>query len=702
MKSSPFEFGYKSDVDKEQRAQEQTAGSTGSLNYVLSMVLTLLGTVLIVDSLVRAPGAIETGIVSFVQHFDALYAPVMLGAVNLFTTVPFLIVLWVTLTIGAAAYRRWGLLVSTILSPIAVALAVLIDGFSPSRPPLDPSLLDRVVAEAGIFTAAFGQIVATILLFGLLFNLGSSFNHSILRVAVRAISIASIILIGPAQLWIGAIWPSEMAFAYVLGGIFLITLVVLANAIDARHSNLPLIHAASVLGDDSVPHTQALTSTILFNGKSVSKIYRPGFLPRAIYWLAFQAEFPYMRNQAALRSAVLRRNLIGMFTEFWFGSNHVARALSVDRVRDRYAITSEFVEGSEPEDRESAKNFLRDLVARFEEAGFPTWQIDPRQPRATDNVLVDENGEYHVVDLESGLVSPLASLQTWKRAIARGYFPLYDDIFFDVTRSYVEQHEPEMRAKMGDAWVNELQYMVSATERETQRWHDSEPRIWSRLLGRKRQTNESTVAMQQWIISWFDEAIDTWRSENRITETERRELQRNVRSTQFSAVLPHFAVHFGITALLRFPLGAIARVIYTASQFAKAGFAYSRGQISRAEWEHQFSTHSPLVLIISAIPGFGAFAYLASRPIRSNHRLLHIALDAMLLKLPSRVYGNTRLRWLMTESPAMMRAIARVSSEQRRRLPQFGWAHEHRLATATSPQRMTMTHTAGAGVRSIY
>jgi hypothetical protein len=701
MKSSPLGFERTSKVDQHQTPAREPVQSSGSWYYALSILFTIIATVLVIDAIVRSPGAIELGAITLVQELDFLFAPTILHAVDFLTSFLLLMGIWVIVTVGAVAYRRWGLLIATLIAPVAALLAIMVDLIAPPRPPLDPLWLERVTDEVGIFSAGFGQIIGIVLLFGLFYLLTKSISPALIRVPLQLMSGLIILLVGPAQLWAGAIWPSEMILAYAIGGLFFITLAVIANMVDAGSKSLPLISAASVLDDERIPHTRALTSTIVFNGSTVSKVYRPGFLPRAIYWLAFQAEFPYMRNQAALQAAVLRRNLIGMFTEYWYGSSHVAKAIGIDRIGDRYAITSEYVDGSEPEDRDAAKAFLRDLASRFESAGFPTWQIDPRQPRATDNVLVTDDGTFQVVDLESGLVSPLASMKTWRRAFQRAQVPIYDDIFFDITRDYIERHESDMRAKMGDAWVNELRYMLSKTQAETQKWHDSEPRIWSRLLGRKRQTDESSTAIQRWVVEWFDDAIDHWRAEGRITDTQRLELRSKVRSPQFAAVLPHFAVHLGTSSLLRFPLGTVARTSYTGFNMAKAAFDYSRERISRSEQQTRMSIHSPLVLLISAIPGFGAFAYMASQPVRSDHLLVRIGLDAMLLKIPARLYERTRLRWFVTDTPQLVERGFTSLARKRETLPRFRWAEEHRSVQSPDPHPWTMADAAGYGIPKI-
>lgn len=419
-------------------------------------------------------------------------------------------------------------------------------------------------------------------------------------------------------------------------------------------SRLAIIHAAYVPHDESKPHAHALTSTILFNGATVSKIYAPGLVPRAIYWLAFQAPFPYVRNQAALRAAVLRRNLAGLLTEYWYGSNRVATALGIDAINGRYAISSEFVPGGPPSNRAAARHFLFDLADRFDEAGLPTWQVDPRQPRALDNLIETPDGVYHIIDLESGLVSPLASPRAWWRAFRRAQVPLYDDVYFDLTRAYIDRHAADMRARMGDAWVGWLRTTLDRGEAEASAWHAGEPRIWSRLARglqrpfrrHRRVPAESEQARASRAQRWLAGSIATWETEGRLTPDEAVQVRAELDEPQVLAVLPHFGVHLAIGIVLRFPIGSIMRATYTLVNLLLATGRLLLRRIDRATWRQSFGIHSPLVILIAGMPGIGTFAYLASRPLRSNHLLLRVGLDAVLMKLPKRVYERTGLRWI--------------------------------------------------------
>jgi hypothetical protein len=680
-------------------AERATGGTVSSL--LPSIGILLLGAValLLADAMLRSPGAIEQAFMQSIQVIEFPGMTTLASVMSSLTTTLVFVGFWAALLAFSALRRRWGSMVALAVAPAAAvmtaALAHLIA--NPLRP--ESVVLEQSTGFVSILTSPAGQIAATIMLAGLAVSVLMGDRSRRIQVASTVIAFvpASVAVFG--HIWAGSLWPSEAITTASLAVLLVIPLVWSAQRIDARLTGIPLVSAAPVPHKEEKPHAHALTSTILFNGETVSKIYRPGFLPRAIYWMAFQAEFPYMRNRAALNAAVHRRNLIGQLTEYWYGESHVARAIGVDEINGRLAITSDFVDGSEPTDREKAREFLIDLVGRFEEAGLPTWQIDYRQPRALDNVMETKDGRYCVVDLESGLVSPLASPKSWSRAIKRGLFPMYDDIFFDVTLAYIREHEPEMRTRFGDDWVNRLYSTLNATESETRRWHDSEPRVWSRLLGRKRTTRKNNERLS-WAIQWFDDAIASWQAERKISSTEARVLRSKVRSPQFVSVLPHFGVHLGTGVLLRFPLGSIARSGYTGFNLLRVTWQYLTKRIDRDEWREAVGVHSPLVLMISAIPGFGAFAYLASKPIRSDHLLLHVAVDAVMLKVPFRLYERFGLRRIVLASPEYIDRFIAVAN--RRSMPSFAWAEEHRHHTDREQATWSSTGAEGAAIRSIY
>ena len=446
----------------------------------VAIVLASITVLLTADAMIRSRGDFDYWMMNAIQEIEAPYLEAVTVAISTLTMSSLSIAIWATVLTSFAATRRWLPALATLAIPLGIGVnKVLRDDIVNLHRP-DESQMHRF-SENQLASFPSGHVVGAVLLYGLLFNAAGMFTNRSLRLATQTLSVFVIATVGLSRVWLGAHWVSDVVAGYTLGGLLLVGVLWTFQRINASCGSIPFIRAGYVPHDESRPHAHALTSTILFNGETVSKIYAPGFVPRAIYWLAFQAEFPYIRNQHALRAAVLRRNLAGKLSEYWYGENRVARAIRIDEMDGRFAITSEFVAGSEPRDRQRARTFLFDLDRKFEEAGLPTWQVDPRQPRGIDNLIETPDGRFQIIDLESGLVSPMASPRAWWRAFRRGLVPLYDDVFFDVSRDYVASESATMADRMGSDWLAELISLIDQTEVETQRWHDSEPRIWSRL-----------------------------------------------------------------------------------------------------------------------------------------------------------------------------------------------------------------------------
>jgi membrane-associated phospholipid phosphatase len=603
------------------------------------------------------------------------------------------VAMWAVALIAFMALRWWSAAFVTGLLPIGGAVnMVFSEMVGRTRPHLEE--LERSSSNWNEGSFPSGHVQGAVMLYGVVFIVAGRIQSAAARWAVRGSSIAVIGAVGFNRIWDGAHWPTDVFGAYALGGLMLLPLVALHARLSPAIDGLPLIRAQAIAHDEQVPHAHALTSLVLFNGDRVSKIYAPGLLPRAIYWIAFQAPFAYVGNEAALRAAMHRRNLAGLLTEYWYGERRVARIEGIERVDGRLAVTSEFVEGTAPAHHRPAKGFLAGLTARFEAAGFPTWQIDPVQPRAVDNVLETAPGVYKIVDLESGLVSPVASRTSWRRAVRRGMVPFYDDVYTDVTRAYIAREEPFMAEAMGAAWLSEVQSTVDALEMETAAWHASEPRIVRRVFSgivtgsfirTWRGRFESAFANgNDKARSFMDRAVTTWESEERITSDEAAMLRFQMAEPTFQTMLPYLGAHILLSIPLRFPFGSIIRPMLVSGALGTAAVRYARGRIDRDQLRLAWSIHSPLVILLSAVPGFGSFAYLASKPVRANRLLLRVVADAALGKAPWRLYERSGLRrriarpaGLVSSAPVVV--IHRDEAEAKRTKP----ARHH--APATSP-----------------
>jgi undecaprenyl-diphosphatase len=621
---------------------------------MLGLGSTALFLVLLIDALINPRAFFDLDLMQAVQRVDLAGSPQVMSWINELTGSEGAVVAWAITLIVLSLARWWIAAAATATLPIGGVINYVVgEMFVPrTRPHL--AELERSSSNFGERSFPSGHVMGAIMLYGFLFVVARKIRFAPLRWSVQGGSLIVIATVGISRVWSGAHWPTDVLAAYALGGALLAALLALYTRVDRAIGHLPLIHAGAVPHDEARPHIHALTSLVRFHGDTVSKTYQPGLIPTVLYWLTFQAQFPYIRNMAALEAAVARRNLARLLTTYWYGSPRVARAYGAYRVGDHVDLISERVVGTEPTDKVAAKAFLRDLRGRFEASGLPTWQIDPRQPRAIDNLLQAEDGSYHVVDLESGLVSPLASLRTWARAIRRGMVPFFDDIFFDVTRSYVARESTSIRSRLGSAGLAELEQAVAVAERTAATWHASEPRLWSKLaiglmtgFGVRTWRSRSRARLagsREKSLAWIDRAITAWETDGRIAADEAATLRQQVEAPTFQAMLPYLGAHILVSIPLRFPLGSIARSLMVLGALGAATGKLLTRRSSREEFGIAWSIHSPLVLILAAVPGFGSFAYLAAKPVRANRLLLRALTDAALAKAPWDLYERSKIR----------------------------------------------------------
>lgn len=624
-------------------AQVLTRRNAGLFFASAALLLTL-------DALLHPVSRLDVRAINAIQNIDAPYLHQAVTVIATLTSSTWAIGLWLLTLLVLAGARWWLPALATATLPLGGLLNNIVGEYVVGRTRPDAELVTRTVADIEAASFPSGHVMGAVMLYGMLFFVARRIERTWLRLAVQSFSVLVVSTVGFVRVWEGAHWPTDVLGAYAYGGLLLVILFSVYNRLDALVGHLPFIHSGEIVHDESARHAHALTSVVFFNDDTVSKVYNPGFLPRALYWLSFQAPFAYERNEAALRAAKERRNLAAMLTQYWYGSERVARVVSIDRIGGRPALTGELVSGHAPSDRAQAKAFLRDLRDRFDAAGLPTWQIDPRQPRAVDNLIETADGTYKIVDLESGLVSPLASFRSWGRAIRSGHVPMFDTVHVDVNRAYVVEHEVEMRAAMGDGWYAALLDRIDAVETSARAWYASEPRLWSVLVDVRSWKGRVQARMaggQEKAMGWLTTSVETWEAEGRISHDEALDLRARMDTPQFQAVIPHLGAHVVITVLLRFPFGSIARVAWSAWALLSTTVRFAVSRANGKELRQAWSIHNPLVIVLAAVPGFGAFAYLAAGPIRSSRLLVRVTVDAVMFKLPWRLYERTGMRRLL-------------------------------------------------------
>ena len=418
--------------------------------------------------------------------------------------------------------------------------------------------------------------------------------------------------------------------------------------------------------------TGSISSSVRLDYDSgvAEKRYEPPWLVRTLYWIAFQAPFPYASNDDALEAALQRRTIAGLLTRHWFGESLVARAIDVRTDEDgRRSFVTELVRGTVPRDRQRARRMLRRLNGRFLEAGLPTWQVWHRNPRAVGNLIEREDGSYRIIDLESNLVTPFLPPGALVRAIRGARFPAFDDVDVPRLRDYLAEHAEAIEASLGEHDASRLQDATAAYDAAAERWYASERRIASRSLrfafrlvdvptwirGLRRAAKDG----EQLGVRFVEAGIESWEAEEKISAEEAAVLRRTVAEPEIAVATRHLGAHLALSVPLRFPLGSIARSLWTLVLRGRAEWSALRG---RASARTARRVHSLPVALGGAIPGFGAFAYLLSKPFREQRALGALLLDQSFRKVPFQSYRRLHLGALAI---AMARPRARVEQAPR-------------------------------------
>ena len=393
---------------------------------------------------------------------------------------------------------------------------------------------------------------------------------------------------------------------------------------------------------------------------TAEKSYQPTRFVRALYRLSFQARFPYADNAAALEAARHRRTVAGLLTKFWFGENMVAPALDVRREDDgHYTFVTELIRGTEPKDARRSKATLRELTARFLEAGLPSWQVGSYNPQAIPNLLEQHDGSYRIIDLESNLVTPVMPPAALIRAIRLGQYPSFDDVDVPRLRSYLAANRDEIALSLGEEESAQLFSTAEAYATAQGEWLAGERRIASRMLrfafllvdvptwlrSLRRIASRMTNGSQAMADGFIQSGIEDWSAEGHLSDSEAAEMQDALATPEVASVTANLGVHMAMSIPLRFPLGSLARFGWTVVARANAEWAALRGR-KPASTARQI--HTVPVALMGLVPGFGAGAYLLAKPLRANRALAVIVFDRLLRKAPARLYWRLHFSALMT------------------------------------------------------
>jgi hypothetical protein len=223
-----------------------------------------------------------------------------------------------------------------------------------------------------------------------------------------------------------------------------------------------------------------------------------------VHYVFSGAPNPYRWNEAAIRCAVLRRQIMAPLLRFWFGDRlQVANAYghAWNAEESAWEVHCELVRGGHLPLRQpfsQATDLLSDLrhnvmsplQDHLDEAGFDglVWQAGRGNPVALNNFMLlpgeasngNACGHWVWIDLESGVpalipINPLDLLNFYlPRSFHHGR-PLFDDTDIEKLREYVRGNHDGLEAKLGVESVAELSAHVDSLERYQDQWR-AQPR----------------------------------------------------------------------------------------------------------------------------------------------------------------------------------------------------------------------------------
>ena len=528
----------------------------------------------------------------------------------------------------------------------------------------------RPLAALNDSFAAFpsGHVFGSTVFFGFIVFLAVHYQlKKNLLIVLMLVSAALLLFVGPARVYEQAHWPTDVAAGYLLGGLWLLVIIPAFVFIRGTRWMTSSKQSAAQLPDDcsDCQIARSIASVVVLNPEqgTATKVYTPPPVVRLLYWLAFQAKFPYETNAAALQAGKYRRQIGSALTIHRFGKDLVSPVISVDRDQGKFRFVTEFVPGELAKNDAAAQAFLKEVSESFAEAGLSVWQVNPRNPHAHTNLILTAEGDFKIIDLESAVVSLLPAPGQLRSSLKSGNLPVFDDIDFPRLRNYIIANEAALEASLTPEGLTKLRHATDHAEESITAWKNAEPRIWGHIISqvyklldwksyfqRVRATMEGAPRAAE---LFLNSGIDRWEKDGRLAPSEAADLRDRLDSREAQNATRHLGAHLVLSVAIALPIpGArsLARFLWTLAFFVKAQFTqFRRGSMGTADREANI--HTPLVMVLALVPGLGGVAYLASSPLR-NKLLVRLMLDQVAWKLPFRLYRRMHLGRLLAPPAA--------------------------------------------------
>ena len=519
----------------------------------------------------------------------------------------------------------------------------------------------RPLADADSSTPAFpsGHVFGSTVFFGFIAFVAVYYRlENKVLLPLLAVLGALVVLTGPARIFEQAHFPSDVAAGYLLAAIWL--MVVIPAFLFLRSTkwmaSRRLEQNASVIACESCNVVGSIASVVVLDPEegTATKVYTPPPLVRLLYWMAFQAKFPYETNTAALESGKYRRQIASLLTRHRFGKDLVAPVTTIDCGHGSCSFVTEYIPGEVAKNDEAAQKFLGEVSESFAEAGLSVWQVNPRNPHAHTNLILTPEGDYKIIDLESAVVTLLPAPGQFRSSLKSGNLPIFDDIDFPRLRKFAVDNRDALEVSVGAEGLAALSHAMDRAEEAINDWKNAEPRVWGHIVSRiyKLFNWKSYLQHLTGALSGADRAaeaflatgIDRWQDEGRISAPGATELRARLASGDVQEATRHLGAHLVLSVALAIPIPGIrslARALWTLAFWTKSHLKRVRRGGKGASGGSP-NIHTPLVMALALVPALGGVAYFASRPLR-NKPSIQLILDQAAWKLPFNLYQRWNL-----------------------------------------------------------
>ena len=617
----------------------------------------------------RAYTDLDVRITGWVQGLDAPGLHAVSVLVNFLTDGPMAIVLWlVAMTVFVLKGRPIEAIAIFLISGVWVAnefVSTVVDRPSPMLGVGGAVEFSRT--DSGSFPS--GHVTGAVVFYGLLAFLAlSNVKRGHLRVSVPVAALAVIGITSLSRVYVGAHWSTDVLGSYLMGcmGVAGIAWLYTNVKYDTLHIPLPRRKKQLEPVIDGVTTARSIASKVYLDWQAgtATKEYHPPLPVRALYWMAFQAPFPYQVRRDALEAAAAIRKIAGLLTRHRYGYDMVAQVYGIENSGGSYRFVTELVPGAEPESNSEVADLLSEMYTYFQEVGLPTWQIAPGNPHAYSNFIRKPDGEMKLIDLESALVSTSYPWKELRAALRDGNFPVFDDVDFVQLREYMQSRTPELKDSLGHEGFEELERAVERAEVSSRQWKDSEPRVWGRLTRRvyrlldisrfinpirRRMVNAEGPAK-----AFAKAGIERWERSGQIDAERAASLEAVLSTSEAETLLKHMGAHMVLSVAIAIPIPGLrsaARFIWTLTFRLKAVYALARGRMKREEYRKARSVHSVPVMLIALLPAFGAIAYVASGTM-TRKGLGRLLVDQAAYKMPFGLYHRLGVGRITAPQPS--------------------------------------------------